>query len=257
MEMETLRKVELETLLAVHTFCEEHQLRYYLWGGTLIGAVRHDGFIPWDDDIDIAMTRADFDKFLALFDSEEYGVTCCEKDSKYPFWHAKAFDKRTEKVEKIYRKKGFSIGVDVDIFVLDSYHDVHEVQESEAWRKEQIRNHWKSLAGPGSWKQALRGVFYRTVLRKDANKTARAINQKARSYGAGPGLMLYADCNKKTPLLVEPQWFTERILHKFEDKMFYIPGGYDSLLRAHYGDYMTLPPPKEQVPHHSFVAKYK
>ena len=69
--------------------------------------------------------------------------------------------------------------------------------------------------------------------------------------------MLYADCNKKTPLFVEQEWFAERILHKFEGQLFYIPAGYDSLLRAHYGDYMTLPPLEEQVPHHSFVAEYK
>ena len=257
METQDLKRIELEILTAVHDFCEEHHLRYFLWGGTLLGAIRHDGFIPWDDDIDIAMPRKDFETFLKLFDSKQYGVSCCEKDSKYPFWHAKAFDKKTQKIEAIYNKRNFSLGVDIDIFLLDTYEDVREVQKSVVWRRRQIKNHWRSLMGPGTWKQKLMGFFYRNILGKDANRTARTINKKAQSYGVdGTGLMLYADCNVKEPLFLENEWFAQRELHKFEDKRLYIPAGYDALLQACYGDYMTPPPIEKQVPHHSFVARY-
>ena len=136
---EELKNIEKEILLSIHTFCQANNLKYCLWGGTLLGAIRHNGFIPWDDDVDIAMPRADFEVFVKSFGSSEYGVSCCETDPAHPFWHAKAYHKGTNKVERVYYKREFSLGVDVDIFVLDSYEDFDAVMESADWRQKQIR----------------------------------------------------------------------------------------------------------------------
>lgn len=254
-----LKAIELEILLAVHNFCEEHQLKYYLWGGTLLGAIRHNGFIPWDDDIDIAMMRSDFEVFLSNFKSNTYEVSYCEAENSYPFWHAKVYHKGTEKIETIHYKKG-TFGVDVDIFILDSYTDESAVNASSDWRARQIKKYWRCLAPRyiRPWKSAVAGVVYRSILRVDANKIARAINKKAQAYGAGgPGLMLYADCNVKKPLLLKREWFENRKHHVFEEKLLFVPENYDALLRACYGDYMILPPEEKRVTHHSFKAYYK
>jgi len=259
MEDSDLKKIETEIMKAIHNFCEENHLRYYLWGGTLLGAIRHNGFIPWDDDIDIAMPRADYEQFIKRFDAKGYGVSHCEMDNRHPYWHAKVYDRNTLKIENVYRKNQFALGVDVDVFALDIYEDFDVVMESAKWRQRRIIDYWHSLeVGTGGLKQKLLGVYFRKIKGFDANKIALAINQKAKTYGTeGAGLMLYADCNLLKPLRLEQSWFEDRILHAFENEQFYIPQNYDALLRACYGDYMTPPPKEKQVTHHGFVAYYK
>lgn len=257
--IEELKKLEMQALQAVHDFCEQRGLRYYLWGGTLLGAIRHNGFIPWDDDMDIAMPRADFEILIKEFDSEDYGISYCTLDSRHPYWHAKVYHKGSEKIEPIYRKRDFVLGVDVDVFVLDTYLHRSAVLDTEAWRTRQII--WYGLCllpvKFGKLKHRLAGAVCRHLLRKDANKTARAVNKKGQFFGKNShGLVLYADVNLRKPLFLENAWFTDRVLHKFEDKQFYIPTGYDALLKTVYGDYMTPPPINEQVSHHSFTAYY-
>ena len=259
-DIENVKKIELQLLQEIHSFCEHHQLRYYLWGGTLLGAIRHQGFIPWDDDIDIAMPREDYEKFLKEYSSLKYGVSDCYGDSRHPFWHAKFYQKNTKKIEKVHYEKGYSIGVDVDIFVLDNYENYDSVLKTVKWRKNLLTWHGRSLAPKTntSIKRKLVGFIARNILHYKANKTSCAANDKAKSFGRnGNGLMLYVDCNLKQPLRLETQWFEKRELKKFEDKMFYVPINYDALLTACYGDYMTPPPKEKQVPHHHFVAYYK
>jgi len=257
---ETLKRIELEILIAVHNFCEQHNLKYYLWGGTLLGAIRHNGFIPWDDDIDIAMPRSDFERFIKLFESDEYGISYCKMDCGHPFWHSKVYHKRTNKVEAIYYKKHYSIGVDIDVFVLDSYTNIDEVRSTCNWRSKQFRKYWRSLvpSKTGDLKHRLAGFIYRNLLGLDANKTACAVNNKSLSFAGqeGSGLMLYADSNLKEPLILEKSWFDNRILHAFEGEMLYIPENFDALLRACYGDYMILPPVEKRRTHHTFKAYY-
>ena len=223
-----------------------------------MGAIRHDGFIPWDDDIDIAMPRADFEVFLDKFGTQMYGVSDCRRDRGHPYWHAKVYHKETQKIEAIYYKKGFSLGVDIDIFVLDNYVDFDEVMRSAKWRSKQRKIYGWSLILNNTLKRRLAGFGFRKIFRMDANRTARLVNRKSMALGAdGLGLMLYADCNVKMPLRLEKSWFENRVLHTFEDKMFYIPENYDALLRTCYGDYMTPPPEDKRVTHHLFKAYYK
>lgn len=201
-----LRKIELDILTAVHNVCEEHKIAYYLWGGTLLGAIRHGGFIPWDDDIDIAMTRSDFEAFQRVFLSDEYVVSTCESDANHPYWHAKVYHKHSVKEEAIYYKSPAYFGVDIDVFLLDSFSDSDHLSDSIQWRIGQRRRTARSLAPlkqvPLRWKVI--GFVYRNLFGVDANKIACKINQKCRGFdGEGSGLVLYADCNIKKPLLME------------------------------------------------------
>ena len=112
-----LKTIELEILREVAAFCDMHDVRYYLVCGTALGAVRHDGFIPWDDDIDLGLPRPDYERFLSLFRSEKYTVLDSRFDDRYPYAFAKVSDNATCLVENIAQP--FPMGVYIDLFPID------------------------------------------------------------------------------------------------------------------------------------------
>lgn len=120
-ETEEMKKLELDMLIDVAKFCDENDIRYYLSGGTLLGAVRHKGFIPWDDDIDISMPRPDYLKFVSTYNgsSEFYQVQSIENNDKYWRTFAKVFDTRTYLKEDAIRMPKDGNGVFIDIFPID------------------------------------------------------------------------------------------------------------------------------------------
>ena len=110
----------LKNLLAVDKVCKEHNLRYYIMAGTMLGAVRHKGFIPWDDDLDIGMPRADYDLLMANAKEwlpKPYEAVCAENDKEYPLPFAKVQDADTTLIERMHLK--YLGGVYIDIFPLD------------------------------------------------------------------------------------------------------------------------------------------
>lgn len=265
-----LRSIQLGLMNEIHRFCEDNSLKYFLWGGTLLGAVRHAGYIPWDDDIDIAMPRRDYMYFVRNFKTEHYRVYSCENQNDYPYVYAKAFDRRTVKIEPmIYVEKGFEIGVDVDVFPLDLIGEEQAVKANERGRSYLLKA-WEFMFYNNKprrellWRKSLRvikrGIVFllRRIRILDANVIARMINKGAQSFsGNDSDLMMYADSNIKKPLLMKKEWFENRQLSRFEGSFFYIPVGFDMLLTACYGDYMTLPPIEKQITHHTFKAYWK
>lgn len=124
--MEELRAIQLDILDKIHAFCTEHGIRYSLGGGTLLGAVRHKGYIPWDDDIDIMLPRPDYERFLKEFDGkyaelnlQHYGNdnTCC-----IPF--AKVYDNRTVLIEKLQKS-----GIYIDVFPIDGLPEESKIKD--------------------------------------------------------------------------------------------------------------------------------
>lgn len=110
----------LKVLLAIDEVCRKHQLSYYCWAGTMLGAVRHKGFIPWDDDMDIAMPRPDYDKFMAHAAEwlpKPYEAVCAETDPRYPFPFGKVQDGGTTLIER--KHIDYIGGIYVDVFPID------------------------------------------------------------------------------------------------------------------------------------------
>lgn len=257
LDITEIKKIELDLLKEIHKFCEENGIKYYLWGGTLLGAIRHGGFIPWDDDIDIIMTREDFKTFVENFDTETAGVFSCETNSLHPFPHAKVFDKNTIKQEAIWYEGDYCIGIDVDIFLLDNVEDVDTMMKSCEKRYKIIdkMDFAKMLYNAGTtWIKRILLNVYLFLLRPNANKLCRQLNAMAQRYASGKteNVMLYADANIKKPLVMSRALFANRILHKFEEYEFYIPEGYHEILTKCYGDYMTPPPEDKRITHHSY-----
>lgn len=114
----------LATLSYFDSICREHNLTYYLWAGTQLGAIRHEGFIPWDDDADVAMPRADYEKLMAHYDewvAKPYGIATFYNTAKYPHYFARIHDTNTTMI--IRKHLGYVEGVHVDIFPLDNVPD--------------------------------------------------------------------------------------------------------------------------------------
>ena len=117
-DIHELRQIQMGILDEVHQYSEAHGLRYFLSSGTLIGAVRHKGYIPWDDDIDVYMPRKDYERFLREFKgNEQYKLLNPAKEPHYYYTFAKVIDLRTRMVED--ETEGFEIGVYMDIFPVD------------------------------------------------------------------------------------------------------------------------------------------
>ena len=126
---EELKRIQLDLLQKTADFCEQNGLRYFLCGGTLIGAVRHKGYIPWDDDIDIAMPRPDYDRFINTFNKQEnyYQVVSRENNHAYSYAFAKVYDNRTILQELHY--KGSTFGVYIDILPADGVKDASQIRK--------------------------------------------------------------------------------------------------------------------------------
>lgn len=259
LEIEEIKLIELGIMRNIHMFCEEHHLRYGLWGGTLLGAIRHNGYIPWDDDIDIYMPRKDYNVFIHNFKADHYKVFSCHTDSEYPYTFAKVVDLRTVKIEQVTSSCGMTLGVDVDVFPVDTFENKYTVQKTVSRRK-LYRYLWQGkISEYGNAKKIrdyVRSIvifFSKKIIKENANRIALKINELGINYGSvDRGYVYYADLNARNPLYFENEWIDKRVLHKFEQDMFYIPEGYDPLLKLCFGDYMQLPPPEKRVTHHSF-----
>ena len=220
---EELRKIQLDLLQKTADFCESNGLRYFLCGGTLIGAVRHKGYIPWDDDIDIAMPRSDYEKFISIFNRPQnyYQVMSFETNPDYAYAFAKVYDNRTILKELHY--KG-TIGAYIDVFPADAVKDAAQIRK----------------------------------IMLLAQQIARWMDSEARKYAFGSLPTAGVIVN---PLgvgeMVEKSVFDSDTYCEFEGRKYRVPIGYDKWLRSIYGDYMQLPPVEHRVTHHTFEAWWK
>ena len=246
------KKIQLEILLAFDKFCKEHNLRYYLSDGTLIGAIRHQGFIPWDDDIDIEMPRPDWIRLKSLFVNQEPYKICvpCDKDSRYQC--IKIYDDRTIKIENLttYKNDNY-LGVDIDIFSVDGAPD--DEQEFLKLREKIHKMYGKSCfvkCGPnGSYKWRTRYYLAHLTCWNPDKMMAKAL-KLCQKYDFDKSNFIARYNRNSKGYRVPKSCYEGSVLKDFEGYQFPVPVGYDQVLRAAYGDYMQLPPEEKRVPHH-------
>lgn len=258
--LDELKSIELEIMKKIHDFCEEKGINYTLAAGTLLGAIRHNGFIPWDDDIDIYVNRKDYWRFEKEFPEwgESRGLYIAGPHSKkhyFPRDMLKVCDDRTALIETSYKRTD-PIGVFVDIWPLDELPELSF--KTSLWRK-QVRLYRNlnlaadiSKSSVHGWKEKLAVLLFGYT---DTHKwTNKMENTAIRYLGKGTGRLISFQGFDNT---YSEKDFEERILWPFEDTKFYVPKGFDGVLRDRYGDYMTLPPKEQQVPHHVQNVWYK
>ena len=260
-----LQSIGLNILLDVHEFCEQNQLMYSLAYGTLLGAIRHKGFIPWDDDVDIIMPRNDFERFIKEYHSESYElISPHSKDSFIAFARVCDMEKTIAKGAYPWCKK--STGVWIDIFPADGAVDDFEEFSSRMkylntlWNKQlRIRSSKKSLKESnsitGKIKLLVKKILYRGIDINEYNEKTFRVNMNI-PFGKTShwSQMVCLDGIDKEFNKIED--FSSTRLVPFEGHLLRIMEGYDGVLKNNYGDYMKLPPKEEQTPKQSHVRFY-
>lgn len=255
-----VKRIQEGIFSEIFEYCNDNDLSLFVAYGTLIGAIRHNGYIPWDDDIDLWMLREDYDKLINNFvsSSGEVVIRSVKNEKGYPYPFAKASFKRSHSYEYIYRKK-FDIGINIDIFPLD-FVPSNKSTQAELFRKIKSlkklhefknisykkRNLAKQLVlSIGNFVLAPFSSYY---FGKKINKTIEKFDVKEKEY---VGCFL---CPYGIKTVVPYKCFSKAEQRVFEKVNVPVPIGYDQILSSIYGDYMKLPPVEKQVTHHMFEA---
>ena len=263
-DLEGLKQAQLSILIAVHDFCVNNGINYFLAHGTLIGAVRHKGFIPWDDDIEIAMPRQDYDRFISTFNGAYDYLKVLSYDTAKDYYYpiAKVYDNRTIMEENIVNTYP-GMGINIDIFPIDGIPD--DTVEATAYLKRLKR--WEKLreikqvkvSSSRSWGRNFVLLLLRILLLPFTNRFLLSkIDKIVRSVPFGS--TNYAGSIAYFTVMFRPvsvASFQTTIDALFEGHLFKIPQGYDEWLRNIFGDYMQLPPEEKRVTHHVFKAYWK
>ena len=255
--LEELRSIQLDLLQKTAEFCENNGLRYFLCGGTLIGAIRHKGYIPWDDDIDIAMPRPDYDRFAKIFNRPEnyYQVVNMETNPDYAYAFAKVYDNRTELKELHYN--GIPFGVYIDIFPADGVKYAAQIRKIMLLHK--VLNAKKANYSKRKLFKIIANTLAKLILLPfSAHQIAKWMDDEARRYTFGSLPMAGVIANSLgIGEMVDKSVFDCDVYREFEGREYRVPIGYDTWLRSVYGDYMQLPPEEHRVSHHTFDAWWK
>lgn len=252
-ELQELKNIELEIMKQVHNFCKDNNIRYYLSHGTLIGAIRHHGFIPWDDDIDIFMPRPDYKKFCLLFPmfAKKNDLELVNHETSLFFGRpmSKVIDKRTILIEAEYKDDN-PIGVFIDVWPLDgapSNSIIYLLQHTKCLVLMKLfYGNISKINRSFSIRKKVLCLFGRLFPRQWLLKMIIKYSQKY-NYDKENKVACFVDPYQA---VMEKQWFGSGKLMQFEDMEFYVPTNYDKVLNNLYGNYMELPPKDKQIPHH-------
>ncbi len=270
--LKKLQKIELGILKEFDEICKKNDLDYFLVGGCAIGIVRHKGFIPWDDDIDVAMDRKDYDKFLKIAKekySDKYTILNNDTNPKFPLmntrWGLKGTEYKTEDLKNIPGE----FGIFLDIFCFDNVPDDNKLmkkQGTKAWfyGKLLVLSGVKrpTLYYYGFKAKILHAIFFIAhYVLKIFHLTSRHFYKKANKYGT-----MYKDVDtKRFAYMYDPQRFTSMLdksdiyptkRMNFEGVSVKVPNKLEKYLSTRYGDYMKLPPEDKRHTHPPYSLKF-
>ena len=270
MSVKDIQSVSLDILRDIHLFCVDHDIKYTLQGGTLLGAVRHKGFIPWDDDIDIAMPRPDYDRFIHTYlSSKGYKVfsrELLEQKNDVFIAYARVCDMvKTYVDDALSYWSNAKTGVWVDVFPLDG--DFEDIEESKK-RLNKIKGYWKigvrkrvalrPLSSATGWYKKVRLIIKKAIAMVTSFSAidkhielSKSVSFGSTGYYSNLAFLSYGIRERHRIEVLR-----DRQLVPFEGDLFYIMNGFDEALREKYGDYMTLPPKEKQIRAHGSNKYY-
>ena len=257
---EEIKEVELGVMDYIHKLCQKENINYSLAYGTLLGAVRHKGYIPWDDDVDISLKRDEYDKLYqaVLRDNDPiYKVASWENDARYPYPFYRVYDARTV-YENNYIENDIDLGICVDVFPFDYYADVNkEMVKLDTYRRLSVYTLYGIHSKNAGLKIIIRYLLvlvFRLTRVKTWNKKMNLLSMQANDNDSIDYLME----NKRTSTKFEKTLLDKVMDNPFEDRTYKIPEASHQILSAIYGDdFMEIPPVEKRVKHDDFVAYIK
>lgn len=261
LSLQEMQEANLSALIEIDRICRENDLTYFLAYGTLLGAVRHKGYIPWDDDVDIIMPRKDFEAFQALTDKTDSCFRLCNRANtqNYPYYLPRFCNMDYQYVTTVQGPK-FDIGAFVDIYILDNACS-DEKAGKDLNRKMNRMNamYLLYLSGQigGSGLKRMCAVVLHRLLRmvkgKDyPQRINRDMERELKKRTSEQDRYVGIPCWSFGFLQYEKSVFSEKTEMVFEDRLFYVPKQYEMLLTLWYKDYMALPPENKRVASHSY-----
>ena len=271
--LKRLQDVSLEILLDFDKFCTENDIDYFGCGGTAIGAVRHSGFIPWDDDIDVGMTRRNYDKFLSLAEeklTDKYKVVNFRNTKNYPLMNARFTLKGTKFREDCFKNLEFDNGIFLDIFCFDNiYDDEHKMKKQmwKAWFWGKLLILWH-INEPVLYFKGLKAKLVLFICKiahialKLFCRNPDKLFDRAEKYAT----MLRDEETQRVAYIFDPTPFTSIVRLEdieptkrisFEKHDIKFPKNTDAYLTVRYGeDYMTLPPENKRHNHPPYELQF-
>lgn len=261
-EIQVLQKKELDILIYIKKICIENKLTFFLAGGSCIGAIRHKGFIPWDDDVDIFMPRHDYEKLYKNWNmykkNEKYSLSRSDEGHVYRHSAMTVNDNDTTFINFRTENEDVNQGIAIDILPLDYLSDSI------------VKRSWQRLNA------IIFSIFINqrlpdnqgTILRFLTSIPLKFVRGEQRRYKiwkyCESQMIKYSDPKSKYMIelvaglkgmyrLLDPEWFNKSEYKQFENVEMPVPQGYDNYLSLVFGDYMKLPPEKERVAKHNTV----
>jgi lipopolysaccharide cholinephosphotransferase len=256
-KMKRVWAMELDMVKSFVSVCERHNLTYYIMGGTLLGAVRHKGFIPWDNDIDMAMPRKDFNKLLEIgptaFEKPLFFQTPVTEQGRFFCTYVKIRDERGTAASEAEYSKGINCGMFIDVFCLD------EIPDGK-WRRDLYVRKLNEIAKmqrfcfdkpvegglTANAKHALQRLVYRLVYHSpDATQLFRIYHRNAGKFaGKDCKEVAHLDFGYHKKFVWNRSDWANAVQLDFEGKKLNAPVGFEAILRRQYGDYMRFPDDK-------------
>lgn len=259
--IDEIRSRQVHLLDTVVEFCNANNIRYFLCGGTLLGAVRHKGYIPWDDDIDLMMLREDYERLIKEFHHDGMTLLSHSKFDNYFYPFLKVSDDSTICEETKFTSDHIGLGLNIDIFPIDSMPSNSVLRSLYVFRMVFIRKCLRQKRYRFNRKivesvlryiarVALAPISIPTLCRR-LTKVGQKYNSKGTTH---KGIVVWGYGKRE---ICRADLFDSSVKLEFEGKLYDAPVGYKEYLTNVYGDYMQLPPLHKQKSHHKFKVLLK
>ena len=244
-KLKKIWNVEINLLLEIIRVCDKYNLRFTLWAGTMLGAIRHKGFIPWDDDLDIALPREDYEKFLKVADTEfksPYFLQTALTDNKFFFGYARLRNSETTGMITWNKSADYNNGIYVDIYVLDGYDANKRKVKLQLIKRDIVKQLLNVYYADKTYKSRKPGIIvkYCIGIHRKCKKYVNIIS-KYNSTAGRLGMMTHEvkDIKKYWCKYTD---FNDIVMLTFEGIKVPVLKNYDVILKNFYGNYMEFPP---------------